>query len=819
MKQYPEASLEEKTGFDVLPAFLQEALMSALGQDALAAMQPASTLQTVVAELTRVDELVQAVRFDDPVPFHDLLDIRSVLRQAAPQDALVPPDALLAVLRVQRTARLLRTYFVNRTEKYPELQRFAARLTSTQDLEKHLSSLVDDEGRIKDGASPELRRIRRALVQQRNALRNSVMRALRDATGRGYATEEQPTLRNGRMVIPVRAEAKRKIKGFVHDASSTGQTVYIEPAASLELNNEVRELELEEHREIERILRAATGHIRSKRAALDANLNVLGQFDLLYAKARLARSLDAHVPEVVAEPVVVLKAARNPALQLHFLERNPTAARAVVPLQLDLGGEQPCLLITGPNAGGKTVAMKTVALSVLMVAYGMPIPADPTSRIGLFSHLIVDIGDEQSMEDDLSTFSSHVTNLKYMLAHADAHSLVLMDEAGTGTDPAEGGALAQAILEELAARNVCTMATTHHGTLKVFAHEHPKVANGSMAFDQATLSPTYRFRPGIPGSSYAFEIAERIGLDAALLERSRALVGNQKTALEDLIVSFERRNETLVRQLAESQIALKKAEHTRRSFEGRNQKLQNEADRIRSQALDEAARIVQEANAQVERTIREIKEAAAEKEATKLARETLSAFKETVEESQTALSRKKARRARKERRRESGRGDRTAEGTPPNRVAGSIRVGDQVVLDDGSTSAEVLELDRKEAVIAAGQMKMRVKLKRLRKVGGPKRQQVVVRQVQTADATSLKRVEQRLDLRGQRADEAVAAVQRLVDQALSANLNELEIVHGKGTGALRQAIQSYLATRKDISHYEDAPWDQGGPGVTHVFLA
>jgi len=811
MKIHP-ASAEEKLGFDVLRERLASYVLSAPGADRLEAMEPARDLGWLQAELERVAELQAAFRFDDSVPLDPMFDVRAVLRRAAPEGAFVGPDDLLAVRLVAGTARRLKQYFDTRKGKYPRLSQSVAPLTAVPELEAHIARIVDDDGQVRDDASPELHRLRKLVFRKQAQLRERLMDALRKATGQGYATEEQPTIRNGRMVIPIRAEAKRKVQGFVQDTSASGQTVYVEPAACLDLNNEIRELEGEERREVERILRAATDHLRSEGDALRGNVRVLAGFDLLQAKARLANRLDAVVPQLNEEGLVDIRSGRNPVLLLHFqhrAEEDAGEARAVVPLDLTLGGDYVTLVITGPNAGGKTVAMKTVGLLALMLAYGLPVPVDPLSSLCLFDRLLVDIGDEQSIEEDLSTFSSHVANLKRMLRQADARTLILIDEAGTGTDPEEGGALAQAVLEQLTQAGARTIATTHHGALKVFAHEADGVENGSMAFDQETLGPTYRFRAGVPGSSYAFEIAQRIGLDAYLLGRARALAGTHMVAFEDLVATFEARNQALAARLEEAERTLRQAEKEKTNYEERLEKLRAERDAIRQEALAEAEHIVQGANAEVERTIREIKEAQAEKEATRTARARLEQFKEQVEQRRDAVARRQQRRVPQQ----------AARPKPPAPAAGTFTVGDQVVLDGGATSADVLEVDGDEVVVAFGSMRMRVGRDRLTKVGGPRKQRVTVRQV-AQDPTDMAALRARatVDLRGYRVDEALAEVQRFVDEAVAANLHQIEILHGKGTGALRQAIHDYLAASPDVAAFDEAPWNQGGAGVTYVTL-
>ncbi|MFW5973401.1 MAG: endonuclease MutS2, partial [Bacteroidota bacterium] len=430
------------------------------------------------------------------------------------------------------------------------------------------------------------------------------------------------------------------------------------------------------------------------------------------------------------------------------------------------------------------------------------LPADEQTRIPLFHRLMVDIGDQQSIEEDLSTFSSHVSNLRQMLDVADSNTLILIDEAGTGTDPDEGGALAKATLKRLNDRGARTIATTHHGTLKAFAHEEPGVENGSMEFDRETLSPTYRFMPAVPGSSYAFEIARRTGLQDDVLELARELAGRRTSGLEELIGEFEARNQELEKSLIETRSLRAEAERERDLYGERRRKLDRERDDIRRKALEEAERIIARANARVERTIREIKEAEAEREATRVAREKLERFRKELDE--VPPSKEPASEITED---------------APEPVAGTISVGDQVVIDSGKTVAEVLEDLEREAVVALGSMRMRVAKKRLTKVGGPRKQQVTVRQVASSDAgLSAATARNRIDVRGLRVEGALIEVQRLIDEALQTGQKRVEILHGKGTGALRQAIHESLAESPEVASFDDAPWTEGGAGVTYVTL-
>jgi len=828
MQTYPDG-LEEKLGFDVIRDRLEGKLKSPIGRERLDGMQPARTMDWLRTELTRVEELQAAFQYGDSVPLSNFYDLRDVLRRAAPEEAFVDPEDLKAVRLTLVSLRRLKQFFDNRDHDYPRLADAVARITPLPDLEEHIASILEEDATIRDDASEELLRLRRQIRKKENELRDTLDEALRDAIKQGYATEDQATIRGGRMVIPVRSEAKRKVEGFVHDTSASGQTVYIEPAACLQLNNEVRELKSAEQREIERILRKVTAHLRSENDAMEDNLQAMGQFDLLQAKARLANRLDAVVPKLNEEGIIDLHEGRNPVLELHFQSLDEEADapdwatddeespqdREVVPLDMALGEDFHTLVITGPNAGGKTVAMKSVGLFSLMLAYGMPIPVAPHSSFPLFDQIMADIGDEQSIEDDLSTFSSHVSNLRHMLGAAGDNALVLIDEAGTGTDPDEGGALAQAVLEQLTEVGARTIATTHHGTLKVYAHQTEGVENGSMEFDQETLRPTYRYQEGVPGSSYAFEIAQRMGLDEGLLDRARTLAGEQKTAMENLISTFEKRTQQLEDELYQAEKAKEKAEEEQQRHEEKRRKLEKEREKFRQQALEEAERIVEDANARIEQTIKEIKEAQAEKEATKEAREKLEDYKDDLEAEREEA---KATASPEE---DGAPAESSGEGSsrPDRQPEAPIQEGDQVVVDDGSTAMEVQEIEDGEALVIMGSMHMRVELDRLTKVGGPERDPEPEPTTGGDSKLAALKASPSIDVRGQRVDEAEQNVQHFLDDAIAAGLDTVDILHGKGTGALRNAIHNLLAERSDIIEYGKAPIEEGGAGVTKVELA
>ncbi|HEX8299295.1 MAG TPA: endonuclease MutS2, partial [Rubricoccaceae bacterium] len=472
---------EARLGFDTVRERLASHARTPYGAEALAALRPSSDAVTVRARLARAGEMTDLLGFDDPFPLATSDDVRPTLARLRPKDSLVDGADLAALGRVLAVLRLVHDYLHARKSKAPGLWGVAERIVVLKALEDRIARTLDEGGHVRDDASPLLSDLTRRLASLGGRLRETLNTALRAAIAQGWATESQPTIRGGRAVIPVRAEAKRKVQGFVHDVSASGQTVFIEPASVLDLNNEIRELEIERAREVERILRELSGHARHHTDDVRDGLDALGRLDATAAAARLALETGALVPDVGEGGPLRLVGARHVGLVLREAKRPPAERRAVVPLTLSLGDRSgdpdldrrpeaaTCLVVTGPNAGGKSVVMKTVGLTTLMAAYGLPVPAAPGTRIALPTQIFVDVGDQQSIQDDLSTFTSHLTHVAAMLERADDRSLCLLDEAGTGTDPAEGGALAEAVLRRLTARGAHTVATTHVGALKAFA--------------------------------------------------------------------------------------------------------------------------------------------------------------------------------------------------------------------------------------------------------------------------------------------------------------------------------------------------------------
>lgn len=793
-----------RLGLDTVRDRLAGHARTLYGRERLAALAPSADVGAVRARLALAGEMSGLVAAGEAPTVAEVDDVRPVLRRLQPKGARADGEDLRDLGRLLAATRVLHDGLHAQRPRALGLWEIASRIVVLKALEDRIARTIDDAGRVRDDASPALMEIARRTARLQGRLRESLLGALRDAQNHGHAlADAQPTLRGGRAVIPVRAEARRRVQGFVHDVSASGQTVYVEPAAVLDLNNEIREAEVERAREVERLLTELSGHARHHRRDIEASTDALAELDALLAVGRLSAELDALVPDVTDDPAAGLSLvrARHPLL---VLRTRDAGAGAVVPLTLALGGDAPpVLVITGPNAGGKSVALKTVGLLTLMASLGLPVPAAPGTRIPLPTALFVDLGDQQSIADDLSTFTSHLTNVAAMLEAADDRSLCLLDEAGTGTDPAEGGALAEAVLSRLAARGTLTVATTHLGALKAFAHEHARVANGSMAFSRESLAPTYRFQPGIPGSSYAFEIARRVGIPSPVLDDASRLAGESKHRLEDLIATFEARAAEAEATLAAARAEAAEALRVRADYDQRLARLRADADRRRAEALAEAEAILAGANATVENTVRAIREAQAETEATKAARAALDEARTTVQRRRTNTER---------RRRSRAPHDASVEAPV---VAGPIAVGDQVRVE-GAGVGEVVSLSEREAVVAFGSLRSRVKVGRLTKVGGPRRQAVEIRT--SASAPSALTARTHLDVRGQRVEDALAAAERFVDEALAAGARRVEILHGKGTGAIRLALHQQLKARPDVTAFRAAEWDAGGDGVTVVEL-
>jgi len=801
MQLFPE-QLSEKIGFESIRREAIKAARSNMGRERLEQLKPSSSPGRAAERLEETAEMMDLLRNDAAFPLDHLHDIRDDLSRIKPEGSMLAPEAFVEILQLATTARRVKSYLEDREERYPTLRQISVELIPLKELEKSIKRVISDEGALRSDASSALQSIRGKLGNKRNELRSTINKVMSRASKQGMTSDEGPTLRNGRMVIPIQAEYKRKIQGFVHDVSSTGQTVYLEPVEALNINNEIRQLESEEQREIERILRELTDKVRSSRSYLDQNCDTLGKLDAIAARAQVSIDLDAFVPVVSEGQYLRLVEAYNPILLLKNRSLDEEEREPVIPLTLELEEDERSLVITGPNAGGKSVAIKTVGLCAMMMQSGFAIPAKDSSELPVFSALFVDMGDDQSIENDLSTFSSRLAWMKKVMAESDERSLVLIDEAGAGTDPDEGGALYRSLIEHLIDRGAISLVTTHHGSLKVFAHEHPKTINGSMEFDQGTLSPTYRFKKGIPGSSYAFEIAQRMDLDPGLLEKAREISGESKQDMESLINELESRIQE-AEELKERYDELKKQmEAERHKYEDKRNALEKEKDAIRQKALEQAEEIMQSANRKIEEAVeRIVEEGRKDSETISKARKEVSEQKDQIREELEELESK-----RKQQKREQ------VSDEPP-------RVGDTVRLLDANTSGELMEVNGRQAVVQAGGLRLKTKFDNLVKVDDGRKSKKKKKEritVNVTGDTARKPTKPSLDIRGYRGPDAVKEVELYLDNALASGLNQVEIIHGKGEGILKNLVHDYLRERREVEHFELAPADRGGAGCTIV---
>lgn len=780
------ADLEKRLGFDVIRGRLESYCLSDPGKAAVQQMQFSDVRGDVLPLLEQSGELRQWLERGDPFPIAAYADPQAWWPVMIVEGAFLEVSDIFEILLALRTLREVVISIDQRKADFPALYRLIEPVHVPVKLLQALSSRFDERGNLADHASPELAHVRRRLREEEAKVRRLSERLFRQAADAGWVPEGlSATLRDGRVVIPVLAEHKRKIKGLVVDESSTGQTVFMEPVEVLEANHEIRDLQLAERREIIRILREMTGMLRVHQHDLKRGYELLATADFTHAKARLALDLGAVLPVVQQHPVLRWHQARHPLLVLSLRGKRP-----VVPLDLTLDGPDHFLLVSGPNAGGKSVCLKTVGLIQYMLQCGLLVPMESHSHVGLFSKLLVDIGDQQSIENDLSTYSSHLRNMKLFTEAADPQTMVLLDELGSGTDPNFGGGIAQAVLAALVAGKCWGVATTHYHNLKVFASNTPGIINGSMLFDAARLQPLYVLEVGKPGSSFALEIARKIGFPESLLQQAEAIIGKDVAGLEKLIKQVaedqqevQRRGRQLVQQ--ESELAALRTRYTKLTDE-----LEARKKEIIERAKLEATHLLKETNREIEKTIRHIKENKAEKKETNKVRASLKEL--------------------------------TTKVAAPKAIAESValKVGDKVRIRGQEVTGTLLEINGKQTVVRFGEIRTVAKLEQLVRSDQVVDDPVVkkaralgldLRQKQAMFSTTL-------DVRGKRVEEVLPELTQFLDDALLLGYGELRILHGKGEGVLRQVVRDVLKKNKQVASFADEHVERGGAGITVVVL-
>jgi DNA mismatch repair protein MutS2 len=750
---YPKNSAD-KLGFTEVKELIKAHCLSIMGQEMVDKIQVMTNFDQVYKFLNQANEFKNILQNDDALPINHFYDIKSLANKARIEGAFLSEEEFFQVLASLTTVFAVIAYFNQRVGVYPNLEALFEHLPIEKAILKKIDQVIDAKGKIRPNASRELMDITSGIARAEQEARKKIDQIFKAASASNWTADGSLTVRDGRLCIPLLAENKRKVKGFIHDESASGQTVYLEPEEVFSLNNRIRDLEFDRRREIIKILTHLTDELRPYVPLLLSYHSLLTKLDFVRAKALFAIDIEAEMPKVVNEARLKLFNARHPLLFLNFKKEGKT----VVPLNVQIDEGTRIVVVSGPNAGGKSVCMKTVGLLQMMVQAGLLIPASPDSVAGVFKQLFVDIGDDQSIESDLSTYSAHLSKMKNFVENANGKTLILIDEFGTGTDPQFGGPIAEAVLEALNHKKVRGMVTTHYSNLKIFASHTEGIENASMLFNNTEMLPLYMLEVGKPGSSYAFEIAQKIGLPQNVLNLARNKISSGQKKVDSLLVDLERENKKV----------------------------------LIKEAKQEAKNIILNANKLVENTIAEIKSSNADKETTKNLRDTLN-----VELQKNIIK------------------------TEPVKAAANtdeeIKTGDWVKLIDGDTTGQVIELIKDNVVIAMGELRTVVKRKRVQKVARaavPKE----LRRAGTSHTGDIASFSPEIDVRGMRTEDALHAIEKLFDRALMMGFGNLKILHGKGDGILRKMIRQYLKKYDQVERMEDEHADRGGDGITYVYF-
>ncbi len=798
---YPK-NIETKLGFDKIKELLEEECVSSLGKSFVSKMRFSGKFDQIRKMMAQTAEFRLILETESAFPNQHYIDVTDYLKKAAIPGAIIYEEEFFEIRLSLTTIQQIIHFFHHRPpEKFPELLSLMQAAVPShhpkgwENLLTEITSVIDERGKVRDNASKELFDIRRKLAVEQANVKRALERIYRTAKNSGWIGEEMTlAVRNGRLVLPVLAEHKRKLSGFVHDETSTGNIAYVEPGEVLEANNEIRDLEIRERREVLRILEQLTTRLRPDLPDLERSYVFLGLMDFIRAKARLAIRTDSTFPLLVEETVIDWQNARHPLLLLTHRKQN----KAVIPLNVSLNSEARILVVSGPNAGGKSVMLKTIGLVQYMAQCGMLLPVSPDSKVGLFKNLFIDIGDEQSIENDLSTYSSHLTNMREFMRHADHKTLFLIDEFGTGTEPSLGGALAESILESFAGRKAFGVINTHYTNLKVFADKNEGLLNGAMRFDSEELTPMFELEMGKPGNSFAFEVAQKMGLPSGIIKNAQRKLGKNQINFEKLLKELDIEKKAFAEQNVSLQKQIDELKQRSEQYTALKNFLESDRQRIISQAREDARKIIRDANKTIENTIRHIKENNAEKEASRQAREQVKEFEQKVLQPDPHVVPK----------------------VSVQKAEGPIAPGDYVRIKGQEALAQVLSLNGKDAEILLGELKSNIRLNRLEKISRKEfksSQKEVTRSMKGVDLNEkMTEFSFNLDIRGKRGDEALVAVDNLVDDAILLGYPQLRIVHGKGDGILRNLIRNHIKQYKQVGKMYDEHADRGGPGVTIV---
>ncbi|WP_288576132.1 Smr/MutS family protein [uncultured Prevotella sp.] len=848
---YPK-TFEDKIGFNEIRTLLRERCLSSLGKEEVDKITFMDNVKAINTQLSRVREFRRLQEEEENFPLNYFFDVRQSVARLRLEGTHMEEDELFDLRRSLGTVNDIVTY-LNRTDEdaavaatddgwrkdpvypYPALHELAEGVVTFPQILQRIDQILDKFGKIRDTASPELLNIRRELAKLEGSISRTLYSILRSAQSEGLIEKDvTPAMRDGRLVIPVVPTMKRKIKGIVHDESASGKTLFIEPTEVVEANNRVRELEAEERREVIRILTEMAKVIRPHVPQILDSYKLLAQVDMLRAKTELAKLIGGIEPEVGKYPHIDWIEATHPLLRLSLQKQG----KKVVPLEITLTRNKRMLIISGPNAGGKSVCLKTVGLVQYMLQCGLSVPMSERSQTGIFQNILIDIGDEQSIEDDLSTYSSHLTNMKNMMKSANDRTLILIDEFGTGTEPQIGGAIAEAVLKQFCIKRAYGVITTHYQNLKHFADSHEGVVNGAMLYDRHQMQALFQLQIGQPGSSFAIEIARKIGLPEQVIHDASEIVGSDYIQsdkyLQDIVRDkryWESKRQTIHQRE-------KQMEQTIAKYESEISDLAKSRKEVLAKAKERAEELFKESNKKIENVIREIREKQAEKEETKKLRDSLRDFKEGISDmdkqaEDDKIARKMAqilrRKENKKNRKKddsssSGQDkDNTSAATTLSSVSAPLKEGDTVRIKGTTSVGKIESIQGKNATVIFGDLRSTTSLKKLEHATAPKREEprpfmTVGRQTrETIDEKKLN-FKQDLDVRGMRGDEALNAVMYFIDDATLVGMSRVRILHGTGTGILRQLIRQYLATVPAVTSYKDEHVQFGGAGITVVDL-
>ncbi len=814
---YP-GNFESKIGFDSIRKEVERRCISSLGSSYCAKMRMSANRADVELKLNQTNEFLTILQSKKDFPVSYFFDMRVHLKGLTAPGSFITTENLFDLRRSLSTVAQIVNFFAvsdGEASPYPCLSALAHEMMPFRELVTEIDRIIDKFGNIKDSASAQLRELRQQIASATSSINGIMRRIIANGKKDGFFDNDTaPSVRDGRLVLPVAPMHKRKVRGIVHDESASGKTIFIEPEEIVEANNRIRETEAEIRREIVRILTEITNMIRPHIDELNATYSTLGLFDFIRAKAIFAADIDGQMPRIENHPTIEWYHAVHPVLLLSLREQG----KDVVPLNIELNRKQRILVISGPNAGGKSVCLKTVGAVQYMMQCGMLPPVYSNSHMGLFSNIFIDIGDQQSIEDDLSTYSSHLQNMKTFLSRGNAQTLVLIDEFGSGTEPQIGGAIAQAILEQLNGHRLMGVITTHYQNLKHLAEDTPGLVNGAMLYDRQQMKPLFQLSIGYPGSSFAIEIARKTGLPSDVINKASEIVGSDYINMDKYLLDIVRDRRYWENKRQEVHAKEKKLDAAINDYNTQIDTLSREHKSIINEAKKEAKEILKQSNRAIERTIKEIKEVQADKERTKEARSKLDEFNAQLGErnNQSRILQ------------QSIKPKHTVK--PPRKPQPStlptdspIAVGDNVVMENSSTVGNVLSLDGKWATVAFGAIKTKVDVKRLkrtmRKAERPK--DVTFISKSTTDEMRARQLnfKQEIDVRGMRADEALQAVTYFIDDAIQFSSKRVRILHGTGTGALREAIRQYLNTVNGVTRYHDEHVQLGGAGITVVELS